>query len=76
MNLWPVFDPALIREKEIELVVQINGKVRDKIIVAADISDDEARNVALTSEKVVRWLEGKTPKKVIVVKGKLVSIVM
>ncbi|MDD3007064.1 MAG: RdgB/HAM1 family non-canonical purine NTP pyrophosphatase [Candidatus Pacebacteria bacterium] len=76
LNTWPVFDPKLIHDKEIELVIQVSGKVRDKIKVSADISEEEARSVALSSEKVIRWLEGKTPRKVIVVKGKLVSIVI
>ncbi|MDD3024609.1 MAG: leucine--tRNA ligase, partial [Syntrophomonadaceae bacterium] len=76
LNAWPVFDPKLIRDKEIELVVQVNGKVRDKIKVSADISEEDARNIALGSEKVTRWLEGKMPKKVIIIKGKLISIVL
>ena len=76
LNAWPVFDPKLIRDKEIELVVQVNGKVRDKIKASADISEEEAQNIALGSEKVTKWFEGKTPKKVIVIKGKLVSIVL
>lgn len=76
LNPWPAYDPKLIKEKEIELVVQVNGKVRDKIKVPADISEEEARNTALGSAKVTRWFEGKTPKKIIVVKGKLVSIVI
>jgi leucyl-tRNA synthetase len=76
MHAWPSFDAALIRDKEIELVVQVNGKVRDKIKVSADISEDEARTIALSSSKVTRWFEGREPKKVIVIKGKLVSIVL
>lgn len=76
LNQWPIFDPKLIKDKEIELVVQVNGKLRDKIKVSADISEEEARQTALDSDKVTRWFEGKTPKKVIVIKGKLVSIVI
>lgn len=76
LNAWPVFDSNLIRDKEIELVVQVNGKVRDKMMVTADISEEEARSVALGSAKVSRWFEGKEPKKVIVIKGRLVSIVV
>ncbi len=76
LNVWPTFDPKLIHDKEIELVVQVNGKVRDKIKVSADISEEEARQTALSSEKVIRWFEGREPKKVIVIKGKLVSIVL
>lgn len=73
---WPSYDESLLVEDEIELVVQINGKVRDKITVSADISEDDAKAQALASEKVQKWLDGAEPKKVIYVKGKLVSIVV
>ena len=73
---WPKYDENLIKEDEIKLVVQVNGKVRDKIQVPADISEDEAKKKALASEKIQKWLEGKAPKKVIYVKGKLVSVVV
>ncbi len=73
---WPSFDPKLIVEDEITIVVQINGKVRDQMKVASDISEDEAKKLALSSEKVLKWLDGKQPKKVIYIKGRLVSIVV
>ncbi|MCL4368597.1 MAG: class I tRNA ligase family protein, partial [Actinobacteria bacterium] len=73
---WPVFDPALASEDEITLVVQVNGKVRDRIIVPAGIGDDEARRRALESEAVRRQLAGQAPRKVIVVPGRLVNIVV
>jgi leucyl-tRNA synthetase len=73
---WPEFNPELIKTSTIDLVVQVNGKVRDTITVSAEIEEEEAKKVALSSEKVQKWLEGKEPKKVIYVKGKLVSIVM
>jgi non-canonical purine NTP pyrophosphatase (RdgB/HAM1 family) len=76
LNAWPLYDAKLIREKEIELVVQVNGKIRDKIIAPADIVEEEAKKIALESEKIKKWLEGKTPRKIIFVKGKLVSIVL
>ena len=57
-------------------MVQVNGKVRDKLMVAADISDDEARKLALESPKVQAHTSGKTPVKVIYVPGKLVNIVV
>ncbi len=75
-SAWPKFDVALTKDETITLAVQINGKLRDTLEVAADISEDEAKKVALESEKVQKWLEGKEPKKVIYVKGKLVSIVL
>lgn len=73
---WPKFNPELAKESEITLVVQINGKVRDNILVPVDISESEVKEKVLASEKVIKWLEGKQPKKVIYVKSKLVSIVI
>lgn len=73
---WPVFNPDLIKTSTIDLVVQVNGKVRDTLSVPAEISEEEAKKVALASERVQKWLEGKEPKKVIYVKGKLISIVL
>jgi len=73
---WPVFDPELACEEEIELVLQVNGKLRDAVRVAAGITDEEARAKALASEKVQKWLGGKKPKKIIVVGGKLVNVVV
>jgi len=73
---WPTYDPKLTKNDETELVIQINGKVRDSIIVPAEISEEEAKEKALSSEKVKKWLDGKEPKKIIYVKGKLISIVI
>jgi len=73
---WPKYDLKLVKEEEIELVIQINGKVKDKIKVAADISEEEARKLALASEKIKKVIEGKEIKKVIFVKGRLINIVM
>jgi leucyl-tRNA synthetase len=73
---WPTWDDEAAKEDSITLVVQINGKVRDKIEVEAGLSDDDMKEIALASEKVQGWLEGKTPRKVIVVKGRLVNIVV
>jgi leucyl-tRNA synthetase len=72
---WPVYDAAAAADDLITLVVQINGKVRDRIEVAADISEADAKTAALASEQVQKHLEGKEPKKIVYVSGKLVSIV-
>ncbi|GBE16463.1 leucine--tRNA ligase [bacterium BMS3Abin15] len=72
---WPEYDKKLIKDEEIELVVQVNGKLRDRIKVSADISEDEAKKVALESEKVNNFVKDKEPKKMIFVKGKLINIV-
>ena len=73
---WPKFDAELAKESEITLAVQVNGKLRDTIVVSADISEADAKAIALKSEKIQKWLEGREPKKIIYVKGKLVSIVV
>jgi len=73
---WPQVDEAAAKEDVVELPVQINGKVRDRISVPAEATEDEIKAAALASESVQKHLEGKTPKKVIVVKGKLVSFVI
>jgi leucyl-tRNA synthetase len=73
---WPEYNSALAKDSEITLAVQVNGKLRDTITVPAGISEDGAKKLALASDKVQKWLEGKEPKKVIYVKGKLVSIVV
>ncbi len=75
-ELWPKFDAELAKDSEITLAVQINGKLRDTLVVPADITEDAAKKLALESEKARKWLAGQTPKKVIYIKGKLVSIVV
>jgi len=73
---WPVADEVAAKEDEITLVVQVNGKLRDRITVPAGISEAEAKERALASEAVKKQLDGKKPKQVIVVQGKLVNIVV
>jgi leucyl-tRNA synthetase len=73
---WPKYDPALAKEEEIELPVQVNGKLRSRIVVPADAADDLVRERALADEKIVTMIAGKQIVKVIVVTGKLVNIVV
>ena len=73
---WPVFDADKAKEKEIELAVQIKGKTKDKITIAADATEDQIQQMALVSEKVQAALEGKEPRKIIVIKSRLVNIVV
>jgi leucyl-tRNA synthetase len=73
---WPTFNPALAKDEEIELVLQVNGKIRDTIKVSAEISKEDAISLAKSSEKIQKWLEGKTAKKEIFVPGKLVNLVI
>jgi leucyl-tRNA synthetase len=73
---WPRFDTDLTRAEEIEVPVQINGKVRSKLIAPAGISDTELRDIALADERIRELISGKSILKVIVVPGKLVNIVV
>ena len=72
---WPVADESAMVRSEIEVVLQVNGKVRAKQSVPADISKDDLEKMALENENVQRFTEGKTVRKVIVVPGKLVNVV-
>jgi len=76
LEKWPEYDSKMIKDKTIEMVVQINGKVRDKIQVSIDISEEETKEKALASEKVQKFINNKEIKKVIFVKGRLISIVV
>jgi len=73
---YPDYDERLARAETFEMVVQVNGKVRDKIIVPADISREAMERLALESPRVQAQLQGKSPRKVIVVPGKLVNVVV
>ncbi len=75
-QLWPQVDEAATKEDVIELPVQVNGKVRDRISVPAEATEDEIKSAALASEAVQKFMEGKEPKKVIVAGRRLVSIVI
>jgi len=72
---WPKYNEAMVRDETIQMPVQINGKVRAILSVSADISENEAKKIALANGDIQKWLEGKEPKKIIFVKGKLVNIV-
>ena len=72
---WPAFDEELAAEDLITLVVQVNGKVRDRLEIAAGTSKDETEKTALASPKVQSYIEGKKFRKVIVVPERLVNIV-
>jgi leucyl-tRNA synthetase len=73
-SAWPRFDPSLAAEDSIELVVQVNGRVRSKITVARDISEEAAVVAALADPTVAKFVGG-TPKKIIFVQGRLLNIV-
>ena len=72
---WPEADTALARDDEIEIGVQVNGKLRDTIMVERDCPNEVAESMALGSTSVQRYLDGKTPKKVIVVQNRIINVV-
>ena len=73
---WPQSDPAALVQTEIEMMVQVNGKLRDKITVAADAPKEAIEAAALATAGAVKFMEGKAPKKIIVVPKRLVNIVV
>ncbi|MFA5352933.1 MAG: leucine--tRNA ligase [Thermodesulfovibrionales bacterium] len=73
---WPEWDEALAKDEEVELVVQVNGKLRAKILVPAGLSEEDAKKAALGDERIREITADKEIKKVVVVKGKLVNIVV
>jgi leucyl-tRNA synthetase len=73
---WPAYDEKLTIDSEVEMVFQINGKVRAKEVVEKGMAKDELLAMAKANEKIVSWLEGKTIVKEIVVQDKLVNIVI
>jgi leucyl-tRNA synthetase len=73
---WPEVDEAALIQDRLELVVQVNGKVRGHVDVAADVNQEQASEAALANENVARFVSGKTVRKVILVPGKLLNIVV
>src|SRR6266851_4339342 len=76
LESWPKFDPNLARDETVTVVVQVNGKVRDRLEVAVGASEAEVRELALKSDAVVRHLGSKTPQKIIYIPNKMLSIVV
>ena len=72
---WPAFDPAMLQDESIEIPVQVLGKVRSRITVAADADAKTLETAALADERIKALIEGKTVRKVVVVPGKLVNVV-
>ena len=72
---WPVADTALAAAETIELPVQVDGKLRDRLVVTPDTPAEEIERMALASEHVQRYLGGRPPAKVIQIPGRLVNVV-
>jgi leucyl-tRNA synthetase len=73
---WPEWDEAALVEDQKLIVIQVNGKVRGKVTVPADISEDDLKQTALNDPNVIRFIGDKTVRKVIVVPGRLVNVVV
>ncbi len=76
LHPWPAYDPGAIQEDEITIVVQINGKVRERLLVPANLTPDKMQEKVLKDPKILKLLEGKKIIKIIPVPGKLVNIVV
>ncbi len=75
-SAWPTWNDAYLVESEVELVIQVNGKIRDKFVVARDATREQVEALALASPKIQDWTSGLMVKKVVVVPGKLVNLVV
>jgi leucyl-tRNA synthetase len=73
---WPEYDKELVKEKEVELAVQVNGKIRDRIVISAEADEGEIKQKALGSEKVTAAMAGRDPRKIVVIRSRLVNIVV
>jgi leucyl-tRNA synthetase len=76
IDTWPSWDNSYLQTTTATIIVQVNGKLRAKLIVAADASEDEVKHLAITEPNVVKFLENKEPTKVIYIPGRLVNIVI
>ncbi|MGH7965014.1 MAG: hypothetical protein ACRERD_24900, partial [Candidatus Binatia bacterium] len=73
---WPVYDPALVRDETVTVAVQVNGKLRATIEVAADADKAVTLAAARAHEKIQMYLEGKTLRREVVIPGRLVNLVV
>jgi leucyl-tRNA synthetase len=73
---WPAFDPLLTQEEEVTIVIQVNGRVRDRLTVPASLDEEALQAAALRQERIQEWIVGKTVRKVVVVPQRLVNIVV
>ena len=73
---WPAWDEGLTKEEDIELVIQINGKLRSKVMIPAGLDDESVKEKALQDAKIAEYVKNKPLKKIIIVNGRLVNIVI
>jgi leucyl-tRNA synthetase len=73
---WPTYDPALTQEEVVEVVVQVNGKVRDRLMLPVDLPEPEVQARVLAQPKIAEALNGREPRRVVYVPGRLINIVV
>ena len=73
---WPTYDSEVAKADEVEIVIQINGKVREKLVIPADSDEEAMKLIVMENAKIKSEISGKTIRKMIIVKGKLVNIVV
>ncbi|MBU1136898.1 leucine--tRNA ligase, partial [Patescibacteria group bacterium] len=73
---WPKYDEKLIQKETWQMIIQINGKMRDRIETSKDLTEKQAKELALSSEKIKKWLKGKEPKKIIYIPKRLINLVI
>lgn len=76
LESWPEYNKKLINQETWQLIIQINGKVRDKIEVKQGISEKEVKEIALSQDKIKQWLDSQKPKKIIYIPNRLINIVV
>ena len=73
---WPVYEESYLKREELEIALQVTGRVRSRILVPADIDQEKLKQMALSDEKIKSWVKGKNIKKIIIVPKRLVNIVI
>jgi len=76
LQQWPSFNAEALKEDSYELVIQVNGKVRDKVNINNDISEDQIKELILKRPNILKWTQDKDIRKIIIVKGKIMNIVV
>ncbi len=75
-QLWPIYNEKIIQQEKVVLIVQVNGKIRDKVEVDSEISEKDVKQLALKSERIQKYIDNKTIKKTIFIKNKLINFVI
>jgi len=73
---WPKWDENLVKDQEIKIAVQINGKVRTEILIQTDENEEKVKKIALTNEVVLKYIQNEKPKRIIYVKNRVINILI